>query len=62
MAHWIKHDYLFDPIDYECSACGEKADGAYSVCPHCGADMGGDETYKPDFVDECEVLDMFFGH
>ena len=62
MAHWIKHEYLFGPVDYECSACGQKTDAAYGVCPHCGADMGGGEKYKPDFVDECEMLDIIFGH
>lgn len=40
-AHWIKNTHLFDPDDYECSACGCKVARPMDLCPGCGAEMTG---------------------
>lgn len=40
-AHWIKDTRLFDPDDYECSACGWKVAQPADRCPGCGAEMTG---------------------
>ena len=32
-AYWIKHDRLFDPVTYECSACGNTERSEYRTCP-----------------------------
>ena len=41
IAYWIKNTHLFDPDDYECSACGCKVARPTDACPDCGADMTG---------------------
>ena len=55
-AYWIKHDRLFDPVTYECSACGNTERGEYRTCPHCGAVITGKKT-EPDWIEELEILD-----
>ena len=35
--HWIKHSHLFDPDEYECSACGAVFRCSFANCPNCGA-------------------------
>ena len=34
--HWIKHSHLFDPDEYECSACGAVYRRGFASCPNCG--------------------------
>lgn len=33
--HWIKHSYLFEADEYECSQCGAVIKRKSSVCPKC---------------------------
>ena len=58
-SHWIKHEHLFSGIKYECDNCGAEFDAAYEQCPNCGCDMRNRTKYSPDFVDECEFMDLF---
>ena len=58
-AHWIEHDRLFTGKKFECSNCGVESDAPCSRCPRCGADMTKTK-YSPDFVDECEIMDILF--
>ena len=37
--HWIKHSHLFDPDEYECSACGVVYRRSFASCPNCGATL-----------------------
>lgn len=60
-AHWIKNTHLFDPDDYECSACGAKADGLYDRCPGCGAEMTGRQRSGNDWTDDAAFLDVITG-
>ena len=55
--HWIRHTHLFDPDEYECSACGYRAEKPYRICPHCGRKMK-QGRYDPSWVDEMEILDI----
>ena len=59
-AVWIRRTNLFSTDDYECSACGCLAGKPQSICPHCGAVMGG-EQYDPSWVDEAAMLDIILG-
>ncbi len=34
--HWIKHSHVFDPDEYEWSACGAVYRRAFASCPNCG--------------------------
>ena len=58
-AHWIQHTNLFRKDEYECSACGFKADKPYRICPRCGLPMKGSK-YDPSWVDEMEMIDAIF--
>ncbi|MBP5159656.1 MAG: hypothetical protein ILP10_05090 [Lachnospiraceae bacterium] len=58
-SRWIEHDHLFSQTEYECSNCGYRCDKPYVTCPNCGADMNGSK-YDPQWVDEVEMMDMFF--
>ena len=58
-AHWIQHTHLFRKDEYECSACGFKADKPYRICPSCGLPMKGSK-YDPSWVDEMEMMDAIF--
>ncbi|MBQ6392319.1 MAG: hypothetical protein IJH60_02295 [Eubacterium sp.] len=55
-AKWIHRTHLFRRDDYECSACGSRADKPYKLCPCCGLPMKGSK-YKPSWVDEMEAID-----
>ncbi len=59
-ADWIKNTHLFDPDDYECSACGSKADEPYDRCPCCGREMTGEKD-GGSWVDEAAFLDFITG-
>ena len=59
-AHWIKNTHLFDPDDYECSACGAKADRPYDRCPNCGREMRGAKDGS-SWVDEAAFMDFITG-
>ena len=37
--HWIKHSHLFDPDEYECSACGAEYRRSFASCPNCGTTL-----------------------
>ena len=55
--HWIRHTHLFDPTEYECSACGTRFSDTAPRCPVCEAIL--EKTVdSPDWVDEAEELDM----
>ena len=57
-SHWIEHEHLFSGKKYECDNCGSEFERPYSQCPNCGCDMSGRARYSPDFIDECEFMDM----
>ena len=38
---WIVHDYALGRERYECTECKGRCDLEYNFCPHCGADMRG---------------------
>ena len=59
-AYWIKHDRLFDPVTYECSACGRTQGSETSTCPRCGAAMTGRKT-EPDWIEEAAFMDIITG-
>lgn len=59
-ADWIKNTHLFDPDDYECSACGAKADRPYDRCPNCGKEMCGAKDGS-SWVDEAAFMDFITG-
>lgn len=42
-----------------CSTCGYLADKAYEQCPSCGSDMRKSK-YNSSWVDEAEMMDIFF--
>lgn len=58
-AKWIQHTHLFRRDEYECSACGYKADKPYKICPRCQSNMKGSK-YDPSWVDEVEMIDAIF--
>lgn len=59
-AYWIKNTHLFDPDDYECSACGCKAARPTDRCPGCGWEMCGAKDGK-SWVDEAAFMDFITG-
>lgn len=59
-AYWIKNTHLFDPDDYECSACGCKVARPTDTCPDCGADMTGQHSGH-DWTDDAAFLDIITG-
>ena len=59
-AHWIRNTHLFDPDDYECSACGRKTDRPYERCPGCGEYMRGEEA-GGSWVDEAAFMEFMSG-
>ncbi len=58
-ARWIQHTHLFRKDEYECSACGYKADKPYRNCPRCETIMRGSKS-DPSWVDEMEFFDAIF--
>ena len=59
-AHWIKRTHVFDPDEYECSACGRRFRQPASSCPACGTRMRGTKDPQ-DWVEEMEMLDIMLG-
>ena len=59
--HWIKNTYLFEKDNYECSACGAKADRPYDRCPGCGAEMTGRQRSGHDRTEDAAFLDIIIG-
>ena len=59
-ANWIKNTHLFEADDYECSACGRKADRPLDRCPGCGRDMTGQRSGH-DWTDDAAFLDIITG-
>lgn len=59
-AYWIKNTHLFEPDDYECSACGRKVDRPYDRCPTCGKDMHGEKD-SSSWVDEAAFMEFMSG-
>ena len=59
-AHWIRNTHLFEPDDYECSACGRKADRPYGRCPACGEEMCGEKDGS-SWVDEAAFMEFMSG-
>ena len=60
-AHWIKNTCLFDPDDYECSACGCKVAQPTDLCPDCGAEMTGRPRGGHDWTEDAAFLDIITG-
>ena len=58
-AYWTQKTHLFRSDEYVCSVCGHIANKAYKQCPSCGSDMSKSK-YDPSWVDEAEMLDIFF--
>ncbi len=59
-AYWIKNTHLFDPDDFQCSACGAKTGLPYDRCPNCGREMLGEKEGE-SWVDEAAFLDFLTG-
>lgn len=59
-AYWTQKTHLFRADEYICSKCGFKADKPYKNCPNCDSEMGKNK-YDPSWVDEAEMMDIFFG-
>ena len=59
-AYWIKNTHLFDPDDYECSACGRRVRRPADTCPDCGADMTG-QRGGHDWTEDAAFLDIITG-
>ena len=59
-AYWTQKTHLFGSDEYICSACGHVTDKAYKQCPLCGTNMSKSK-YDPSWVDEAEMMDIFFG-
>ncbi len=59
-AYWIKNSHLFDPDDYECSACGSRAAKPSECCPSCGKRMSGQQEGS-SWVDEAAFMDFMSG-
>ena len=57
---WTQKTHLLRDDEYICPFCGFSADAPYVECPNCGSDMDGSD-YDPSWVDEAEMLDIFFG-
>jgi rRNA maturation endonuclease Nob1 len=51
---------MFDPDEYECSACGRRFRQPASSCPVCGTTMKGTKDPQ-DWVEEMEMLDIMLG-
>ena len=60
IAYWTQKTHLFRSDEYICSACGCSTDKAYKQCPSCESDMCKSK-YDPSWVDEAEIMDIFFG-
>ncbi|MCQ2400791.1 MAG: hypothetical protein MJ059_02580 [Lachnospiraceae bacterium] len=58
-AYWIQKTHLLRSDEYICSVCGHTANNAYKQCPSCGSNMGRNK-YDPSWVDEAEMMDIFF--
>lgn len=58
--HWIRHTHVFEPDDYECSACGALSPSPAPRCPACGEAMLGLEDPQ-DWVDEMAEMDIILG-
>lgn len=59
-AHWTQITHLLRRDEYECSACGFRADKPYDVCPHCGLRMKGSK-FDASWVDEIAAIDIIIG-
>lgn len=58
--YWTQKTHLFRKDEYICSTCSGITDKAYKQCPSCGSDMCKSK-YDPSWVDEAEMMDIFFG-
>ena len=58
--HWIRHTHVFDPDEYECSACGRTFPEPAPECPACHTVMRGTEDPQ-DWVDEMAEMDIILG-
>ena len=58
--HWIRHTHVFEPDEYECSACGQMSPAPAEKCPACGETMLGLEDPQ-DWVDEMAEMDIILG-
>ena len=56
---WTQRTHLLRADEYICPFCGGSADKPYATCPFCGHSMEGSD-YDPSWVDEAEMLDIFF--
>ena len=51
---------MFEPDEYECSACGQMSPAPAEKCPACGETMLGLEDPR-DWVDEMAEMDIILG-
>ena len=60
-AYWIKNTHLFDPDDYECSACGCKVARPTDRCPGCGAEMTGRQRGGHGWTEDAAFMEIITG-
>ena len=58
-AKLIQRTHLFRRDEFECSACGFRADKRFLSCPRCGAAIKGSK-YDASWVDEMAEFDLMF--
>ncbi len=58
-AKLIRRTHLFRKDEFECSACGFRADRGFGPCPRCGAVFRGTVS-DANWVDEMAEYDFMF--
>ena len=59
-AVWIQRTHMMADDEFICGICGCESPRPYVVCPNCQTKMKG-VKYDPNWVDEIETHNIFFG-